>query len=165
MGILTEPALAPLVERGCPACGGKKLVFRTYVDGRLPVIGGEPCGSLVWMYDGEAFVEGVFEVTCAACKHVVLADPDCPRCRAPGGLARALESTNAWPAPKACPSCGLDQVKLTAMLPARVVYEGKRAEKARTTTELLDPGFHAFRVDCADCGKVAELTDRCPLCG
>jgi rubrerythrin len=45
-----------------------------------------------------------------------------------------------------------------------VTYQGRRADPARSSTELLDDGFHGARVDCRDCGTVAELTDRCPLC-
>ena len=50
------------------------------------------------------------------------------------------------------------------MVPGRVTHDGARAEKARTSTELLDPGLHGYRIDCTDCGTVAELKDRCPLC-
>ena len=51
-----------------------------------------------------------------------------------------------------------------AFVPTRVVYEGKRADPARTSTELHEDGFHGFRADCRDCGTVAERTDACPLC-
>ena len=44
MGLLDEPGLDRLVTSGCAACGSHKLTFRTYVDGRLPIIGGEPVG-------------------------------------------------------------------------------------------------------------------------
>ena len=96
-------------------------------------MGGEPVGKLTWVYDGEKFVDGVYEVTCAACKEVVFAADVCPRCHAPGGLARALETPNRWPVPPACPSCDDDQLRYVAFVPARVVYEGKRAEKARSS--------------------------------
>ncbi len=164
MGILTEPALDELVAHGCPACKSNRLQFRTYVDGRLPVMGGEPVGTIVWQYDGEKFVDGVFEVVCADCKHALLQSDQCPRCHAPGALPKILAATNHWPVPNACPGCDADEIRYLAMLPARVIYEGKRAEKARTSTELHEPGFHGYRVDCVDCGTVAELVDRCPLC-
>ena len=164
MGILTEPDLDTLVSRGCTACGAKKLLFRAFLDGRLPLLNGEPVGALGWGYDGEKFVDGVFEVSCAECKKVVFEASVCPRCNAEGGLSKALSQTNRYPVPINCPSCGGDEVKYTAMLPARVVYEGKRAERARTTTEMHEPGFHGYQVDCKQCGKVAELGSRCPLC-
>jgi hypothetical protein len=50
------------------------------------------------------------------------------------------------------------------MVPARVGWEGKRADKARAFVELGDPGFHGTRVECGTCGVVAEVTDRCALC-
>ncbi len=164
MGLLTEAGLDDLVARGCSACGGKRLGFRSYVDGRVPLLGGEPVGAITWVYDGEKFVDGVFEVACADCKQVVFAEGACPRCHAAGGLAAALATPNAWPVPLACPRCGLDEVNYRALVPARTTYEGRRADKPRTSTELLDAGFHGLRVDCGDCGRVAELLDRCPLC-
>jgi hypothetical protein len=164
MGALTEAGLDELIARGCSACRVRRLSFRTYVDGRLPLMGGEPVGAITWIYDGEKFVDGVFEVTCAACQQVLFADDACPRCHAPGRLAEILATPNRWPVPAACPGCDAEEVRYLAMIPARVTHDGERAEKARTTTELLDPGFHGYRVDCPDCGPVLELDDRCPLC-
>jgi len=164
MGVLDEPGLDRLLETGCTKCGARNLTFASYVDGLLPIMGGEPVGKITWVYDGEKFVDGVYEVSCAACKEIVLRSDICPRCHAPGGLQGALATTNQWPVPAACPSCDDEQLRFIAFWPARVVYEGKRAEKARTNTELLDPGCHGFRADCRDCGPVAELPAACPLC-
>jgi hypothetical protein len=164
MGKLSEPDLDGVVGRGCPACHGQRLQFRAYLDGRLPLLGGEPVGAMTWVYDGERFVDGVFEVSCAGCKQTVWRDDDCPRCHAVGALAGALAANNSWPVPAACPRCDREEVRYLAMVPARVVYEGKRADKARTSTELHEPGFHGYRVDCPSCGTVDELVDRCPLC-
>jgi RNA polymerase subunit RPABC4/transcription elongation factor Spt4 len=164
MGALTEDGLDDLIARGCPACPSKQLSFRTYVDGRLPLMAGEPVGSITWVYDGEKFVDGVFEVTCAACKRVLFTDEACPRCHAPGRLPEILATPNRWPVPAACPSCAGEEVRYLALIPARVNHDGERAEKARTATELLDPGFHGYGLDCADCGLELELEDHCPLC-
>lgn len=164
MGSLTEPKLDALVASGCAACGGVRLVFRTYVDGRLPVAGGEPVGVLTWIYDGEKFVDGVFEVTCADCKHTLFSSDVCPRCNAAGALPAVLAASNRWPVPTACPTCAGEEIRYVAMVPARVAYQGRRADRPRTFTELHDPGFHGYRVDCTDCGTVAELTGDCPLC-
>jgi hypothetical protein len=164
MGALTEAGLDELIARGCSACPSKRLSFRTYVDGRLPLIAGEPVGAITWVYDGEKFVDGVFEVTCAACKQVLFADDRCPRCHAGGRLSDVLATENRWPVPPDCPRCAAEEIRYLALIPARVGYDGGRAEKARTSTGLLDPGFHGYRVDCADCGPVVELVDHCPLC-
>jgi hypothetical protein len=164
MGLLDERALDSLASAGCPRCGALKLTFQTIVDGALPLVGGEPVGRISWAYDGEKFVDGVYEIACAACQHTLFAADVCPRCHAPGGLERALRSPNRWPVPSACPSCGDEEVRYLALLPARVSYEGRRADKARTATEPHDDGFHGYRVDCASCGTVAEQTDSCPLC-
>lgn len=165
MGALTPGDLERLVASGCTACGARRLDFRMYVDGLVPLMAGEPVGPVKWSYDGEKFVDGVFSVTCAACKHEELASSICPRCHAEAGLAKALGSPNGYPVPEACPRCGNQEVRYIALIPARTSYEGKRADKARTSVELADLGFHGYRVDCRDCGKVAELRDRCPLCG
>jgi hypothetical protein len=164
VGVLTEAGLDQLIASGCSACGGSRLAFRTYVDGRLPLVGGEPVGALTWIYDGEKFVDGVFEVACADCQHTVFSAAGCPRCNAEGVLPVILAAHNRWPVPAACPVCQAEEVKYVAMVPARVGYQGQRADRARTSTELHDPGFHGYRVDCVDCGTVAELTGACPLC-
>jgi hypothetical protein len=164
MGLLDEPGLDRLVTAGCPACGSAKLLFHTYVDGILPVQGGEPVGRITWIYDGEKFVDGVYEVRCGQCDAAIFSASVCPRCHAPEGLGRALETPNDWPVPSSCPSCDDEEVRYVAFLPARVTFEGKRAEKARELSLPHENGFHGARVDCRDCGTVAERTDVCPLC-
>jgi RNA polymerase subunit RPABC4/transcription elongation factor Spt4 len=166
MGQLDEPGLNRLIERGCPVCGGKKLHFRTYVDGRMPFMGGEPVGRVTWIYDGEKFVDGVFHVTCGDCAQVMFqAQADaCPRCHAAGGLTRALQSTNEYPVPAACPSCDEDEVTYFAFLPAEVAYHDGRAGKALSRVEPHEPGFHGYRADCRYCGTIAARTATCPLC-
>ncbi|HEX2659514.1 MAG TPA: hypothetical protein VHU40_14620 [Polyangia bacterium] len=166
MGLLDETGLDDVVKAGCAACGARKLVFRTYVDGVIPFMGGEPVGRVKWVYDGEKFVDGVYEVTCAECQKVVFTAPDvCPRCHAAGGLKTALETPNRFAAPAQCPSCSEEEVNLVAMLPALVTHDGGRAEKARALIEPHDDGFHGYRVDCRDCGPaVAVCSDACPLC-
>jgi hypothetical protein len=164
MGLLDEASLEKIVATGCTACNSNKLAFRSYVDGALPIVGGEPVGRMTWVYDGEKFIDGVFEVACPACKQTIFSADICPRCHAPGGLAQALATGNTWPVPGACPECGEEELRYVAFVPANVGYEGKRAEKARTTTEMHDDGFHGARVECKACGFVGERTETCPLC-
>src|SRR5690349_20318793 len=99
MGLLSEAALDQLVA-GCPSCGGQRLEFRAYLDGRLPLMLAEPTGDYAWVYDGEKFVDGVFEVRCTSCQLAMFTADVCPRCNAAGGLARALSSPNQYPVPK-----------------------------------------------------------------
>jgi hypothetical protein len=66
--------------------------------------------------------------------------------------------------PARCPRCEGEELRYIAMVPAKAIYEGKRAEKARTHVELLDPGFHGYQVDCKNCRTVAKIVNRCPLC-
>src|ERR1700712_3217459 len=99
MGILTEDKLDEIVQAGCAACGPGRLSFRAYLDGRLPILGGEPVGKLSWGYDGEKFVDGVYEITCAECRQLLFTAEVCPRCNLPGGLARAQTTENSYPYP------------------------------------------------------------------
>lgn len=164
MGILTEAGLDDLVRAGCSGCGKNVLQFRAFLDARILTLGGEPVSKLTWVYDGEKFVDGVFEVTCAGCKKVLLAADLCPRCHAPGGLTTALESENRFPRLKECPQCQHEELRYFAMLPATVSYEQGRAGKPVTHIDAYDPGFHGLRIECRDCGPIAKVTAGCPLC-
>jgi hypothetical protein len=164
MGLLTVAQLETFLASGCTVCSATSLRFRTYVDAGVPMMAGEPVGKLYWAYNGERFVDGVFEIACVACSAIAFFSDACPRCHSPGGLATALDGENAYPAPKECPSCAGQEVRLIAFVPARVLYERTRAKKAQTAIEPHDPGFHGYRVDCKTCGTVAELSGCCPLC-
>ena len=163
MGALNKPALDELLAAGC-ACGAGKLNFDTYVDARFSLLAGEQYGALVWAYKGETFLDGVFEISCASCNKVLFASDVCPRCNAPGALATVMESPTALAIPRACHRCATEKLNYTAMLPARVVYEGSRSQKARASVALEDDGVHGTRVDCASCGTIAGLFEVCPLC-
>lgn len=164
MGALVDQTFLPLVEGGCPTCSGKKLLIESYVEGAFPLLDGESDGTVMWAYKGETFIDGVFRITCAACKHRVYEDAACPRCHAEGGLAIARETENRRPPPAVCPRCGDDTLVARAFVPADVVYQGKRAEKARAGEGLNDPGFHVVRLDCTTCGTLEPAGTSCPLC-
>lgn len=162
---LTEAAFTELVDAGCPACGGKRLAVETYVAQTLPLLAGEVYGTPSWGYKGEDLVRGTFRIACAACDHQLFASTGCPRCDAPGGLERALESENALPLPASCTGCQSELVTATAFVPATVVYEGKRGARARTQTAPEDPGFHAYQFECKACRSSSARRNPCPLCG
>lgn len=161
---LTEEAFTALVDAGCGACASKKLTVETYVAQRLPLLGGELYGSPSWGYRGEDLVAGTIRIGCEGCARDLFTATACPLCDAPDGVARALDAENTFPLPVSCTSCGSEQVTVTAYVPATVLYEGKRAAKARTQTAPEDPGFHAFRAECKQCRTVAEQCVPCPLC-
>jgi RNA polymerase subunit RPABC4/transcription elongation factor Spt4 len=164
MGLFTEAKLLALVDAGCPACQSQKLIFQTYVDGRQRLLGGEPDGKITWAYKGETFIDGIFDIKCIACKHSIFSEAVCPRCHADGGLAKGLETENQNMIPKACPGCDAEEFWCVGFLPATVIYEGRRAEKAKTETEMYDAGFHAFHLSCKFCGFKEEKTEQCPIC-
>jgi hypothetical protein len=161
---LSEEEFTALVDAGCPSCTEKALVVEALVAQKIPLLGGEPYGAPSWGYKGEDLVRGTFLVSCNGCKKELFTATACGQCGADGGVKRALESENAFPLPKAC-GCGSELLTATAYVPARVMYAGKRAEKARTQTAPEDAGFHAFRVECKDCRTVQERRNPCPLCG
>jgi RNA polymerase subunit RPABC4/transcription elongation factor Spt4 len=163
--LLSEDAFSALVAAGCPSCGGKKLTIEALVAQRLPLLGGEVYGSPSWAYKGEDFVRGAYRIACHGCKKEIFVAGACPRCRAKGGVERALARENAFDLPKACEHCGSEQLTAKAFAPALVVYEGKRADKARSQAAPGEPGCHAYQRECKRCHATVEQRDPCPLCG
>jgi hypothetical protein len=162
---LTEAEFTALVDRGCPEHANRRLVVEAFVARRIPLLGGEPYGAASWGYKGEDLVRGTFRIACDACKKELYTENACSRCGAADGVARAHEAENAFPLPKSCTRCNGELLTALAFVPATVIYEGKRADKARTQTAPEDPGFHAFHVECKSCRRVSETRHPCPLCG
>ena len=161
MGRLDEPAFAAALQP-C-SCGSTRHELHSIIDQYQPVMLADPAGPPRWIHDGEKFVDGTYRITCLGCKRVVFQDADCPRCHAPGGLARAIEDTARTQVPRSCPQCGEHQLVVIAMVPSVTLHAGGPA-KPRPLAELGEPGFHVVRVECDDCGIVAEAVD-CPCCG
>ncbi|AKU98259.1 hypothetical protein AKJ09_04923 [Labilithrix luteola] len=161
---LTEEAFTALVDGGCLACQGKKLRVEAVVAQTLPLLGGELYGAPSWAYKGEHLVRGTYRISCEGCKQELFTTGDCPCCDAPGGLERGLASTTSVALPSSCDGCGCELVTATAYVPVDVVYEGKRANKARTQTTADDEGFHAFRLECKECHATSERRQPCPFC-
>lgn len=162
---LTEAAFTEIVDAGCTKCPSKRVVVETYVAQRLPLLGGELYGSPSWGYKGEDLVNGTFRIACKDCDSELFSTNECPGCNAPDALATILATESAFPLPVKCTGCGSELVTALAYVPATVVYDGKRAEKARTQTVPEDPGFHAFHAECKSCKASTERRKPCPLCG
>jgi hypothetical protein len=161
---LSEEAFTLLVNAGCPGCGCKALTIEAFVPQKIPLLTGEPYGPPSWGYKGEDLVRGTYRVACEECKTELFAATACPRCDAAGGVERALTGESAFPLPTACSSCQGELLTATAYVPALLVYEGKRPNKARAQAAPEEPGFHAMRVECKACHKAVERRDPCPLC-
>ena len=86
--------------------------------------------------------------------------PALPRARGPRPARSA--TPNQWPVPTACadPDCGGEELRYLAFLPAKVSYEGKRADKARSSIEPHDDGFHGVRAECRACRQAVSAVDR-----
>jgi hypothetical protein len=106
----------------------------------------------------------VFDIACAACKKVLFHEDACPRCHAEGALPDILATPSRLELPASCSQCGTQKLNLTAMVPATVLYQGQRADKARASVDMADEGFHGVRVDCTSCGNVGSVGKSCPLC-
>lgn len=161
---LSEEAFTALVDAGCAGCASKKLVVEAIVAQTMPILGGEPYGTPSWGYKGEDLVRGTYRIACDDCKQELYTESACSRCGTEGGVERSLETENAFPLPAACTGCGSELLTATVYVPAVVVYEGKRAAKARTQTAPEDPGFHAARVSCKECRNTMERRTPCVLC-
>jgi hypothetical protein len=162
---LSEEAFTALVNAGCPACGGKSLTIEAFVPQKIPLLAGEPYGSPSWGYKGEDLVRGTYRIACEGCKVERFAATACPRCAAEGGIERALAGESAFALPRACAKCEGELLTATALVPALLVYEGKRPNKARAQAAPEEPGFHAMRIECKTCQNAVERRDPCPLCG
>lgn len=162
---LTEAEFTTVVDAGCDDCREKRLVVEAIVAQKIPLLGGEPYGAPSWGYKGEDLVAGTYRIACAGCDKELYAATACSRCGAEGGVLRALETENRFALPKGCARCDAELLTATAFVPATVIYEGKRADKARTQTAPEDPGFHLLRVECKNCRAVSDVGGGCPLCG
>jgi ribosomal protein S27AE len=162
MGRLDEAQFTALL-RGCPACGGAGLALHSYIDRKVSVMLGDPDDDGRWAYDGEKFIDGVYRARCTACGALAFDAPECPRCHAADGLARALPSTSRLAVPKRC-ACKSAELLVTALVPALVTTTGAgRPPPPTTTVALGEPGFHVTQIECTDCGEVTEPAG-CPLC-
>lgn len=161
MGALSQARFEELVNAGC-TCGGRLLEIRSYIDRSLVVMAAEPNNEGKWAHDGEKFVDGTYRIACVACSKVVFESDMCPRCNAPGGLARALGETSRLAVPKRCPQCNELELMALAFVPATAKYGGE-APKPKQLVDFGDPGYHVVAYGCNSCDR-AVVADNCPLC-
>lgn len=160
MGQLDEKTFDATVAAGCPACGGKTLEIRSFIDRRVLLMLADPNDAGKWVHDGEKFVDGTYSITCTACKAPVFASDICPRCNAPGGLAKALGDASRLPIPKKCPSCNELELLALALVPAVASWP---SPKPKPLAEYGEPGHHMVAYACESCDN-AVVTQTCPLC-
>ena len=163
MGQLDEPRFESIVNAACPACGAATLDIRTFIDRKLDVMLGDPNDDGRWVHDGEKFVDGTYQISCAACQHIVFSSPDCPRCHAPHGLDRALSSPSRLALPKRCPTCKDTELLALALIPSTTRYSGGTAARPTPLADFGDPAYHLVAFACASC-DAATVTQSCPLC-
>jgi hypothetical protein len=163
MGLLDETRFDAAVLPGCPACGRAELDIWTFIDRQLDLMLGDPNDDGRWVHDGEKFVDGTYRIACASCAHVVFDGDACPRCNAPGGLARALGDASRLTVPRRCAACNENELIAVALVAATVRYTGGRIPKPRPLGDLGDPGYHIVAYACASC-DAATVAQTCPLC-
>lgn len=142
---------------------GAPLEIRTFIDRRVLLMLADPTDAGRWVHDGEEFVDGTYRIACTACRHVAFESDDCPRCHAPGGLARALGDESRLPIPKRCPACNELELLALALVPAAATYGAGPKPKPVALAEYGDPGHHLVAYACESC-DAATVTQRCPLC-
>jgi hypothetical protein len=163
MGSLDQPAFEAIVNGGCPACGNATLELSSFIDRTVPVMLADPTGPGKWAHDGEKFVDGTYRVACVACAHVVFESDVCPRCNAPGGLARALAGPSRLVVPRRCPACNELELTAVALVPASARGGGGAVPRPVPRVELGEPGYHVVAYACDACDH-AEVAEGCPLC-
>jgi hypothetical protein len=162
MGQLDETSFDAIVRAPCPGCAGTAFDIRSFIDRRLLLMLADPTDAGKWAHDGEKFVDGTYQITCAGCARVAFTDDACPRCHAAGGLARALGERTRLTVPKRCPKCNEMELLALALVPARARY-GEGPPKPVPLTDFGEPGCHIVAYACESC-DAAEVVQACPLC-
>jgi hypothetical protein len=162
MGKLDEAAFEKVIA-ACK-CGASAFEVHSYIDRQITVMLGERNDDGRWTHDGEKFIDGVYRVTCIACRADAFASEDCPRCHRERGLADALGVMSRLVTPKRCPTCKGTELTVTGFAPAVVRTGAAKLPSPAPTALFGDPGFHVAHVLCDGCDWLA-LVEGCPLCG
>lgn len=167
VGALAQDAFEDLLRSGCPRCRHSQLRFRAFQAATFGTLQGDVVSAPKWSYADDDLPPRVFRVDCLGCKAVLFERDDCPACRVPRALQRALDAQNGIPVPPACPRCGYETLTVTAELRMHVESLHGHASRRRVESEPHDPGFHVTEARCEDCEDVVARVDptRCILCG
>ena len=167
-----QDALALLVEivgRAC-ACGEPRWKLRAIARAQVRVLDGEPVSAP--RFEGApaldaAFAARVHRVECAGCRAAAWTREECPACRAPQGLPRALDGRNGIAPPRACPRCALEELDLTVELRMHIETLHGRPSRRRADAEAHEGGWHVIEARCPDCAEVIAAVGeaRCGVCG
>jgi hypothetical protein len=168
--ILRVPALAQdsfaALLAGCPRCRHPQLRFRAFEPAQFDTLQGDVVSAPKWSFDEDSLPARTFRVDCLGCRAVLFERDDCPACRVPRALGRALEAQNGLPIPPACPRCGVETLTFTAELRMHVESLHGHLSRRRVESEPHEPGFHVTEIRCPDCDDVVARVDgRCILCG
>ncbi len=163
---LSQEEWDALSRRNCPGCGRAHLVVHALLQGMLGVMSGEPVSSLRWAYDREVVAERVYRVECGECGQVLFSREACPVCGAAGGLARVLSARHGVAVPPRCPLCEYEELTLTAVVPAQLLYTAGTLSRRVCGAEAHEAGFHVAQVDCPCCEEtVGKKGLGCVACG
>ncbi|MFT3692736.1 MAG: hypothetical protein QM831_06325 [Kofleriaceae bacterium] len=164
MGALDQPGFEAAIHNGCPACGGATLEIKSFIDYAVGTMLADPTGTGRFVHDGEKFVDGTFQITCAKCKHAVFTSAMCPRCNTEDKLGAALADDHGLHVPKRCPKCNELELLAVALIPAVAQTGGGATPKPKPLVEFGEPGFHVIAFACDSCSH-AVVAEGCPLCG
>jgi Zn finger protein HypA/HybF involved in hydrogenase expression len=164
---LAQDSFDRLLAEGCPQCRSTQLRFRAFHTAAFETLQGDVVSAPRWQTTDEELVGRIFRVDCFECKAQLFERDDCPLCRAPRTLTRALEGRNGLTPPPACPRCGHETLTLRAEVKMYVESLHGRLSRKKADAEPHDAGFHVLDLRCGDCDDVVAAADgsRCALCG
>jgi len=164
---LAQDAFDRLLAEGCAGCRSTQLRFRLLHTAAYETLQGDVVSAPRWHLSDEEIAPRVFRVDCVGCKKILFERDDCPLCRVPHTLQRALDGRNGLASPPACPRC--DHQTLTIRAEVRMYLESLhgRISRKKAEAEPHDPGFHILAVRCEDCDDTVAEADptRCVACG
>ena len=167
MAALAQDAFATLLGQGCSHCRSTRLRFRALGTAWFETLEGDVVSPAKWALDDEELLARIFRVDCVDCKATLFERDDCPLCRGPRSLQRALAAQHGLAAPKQCPRCGYETLRIKVELRMYVESLHGHLSRRRVESEAHEPGFHIVEARCADCDEaVLSVGDsRCAACG